>query len=141
MDNSDKAFLKTADVLIIIFSICQLILECFQLWKRKLAYLLDHENWIEVTMFVISVAFVSYHLRSAADCFCSTPYTWALGIIAVFLGWMNLIIFLRQVPLTGITISIMFNIFTTFMKLLFFATLLIFAFALPFYMLLLMPVS
>ena len=139
LKDSDKAFLKIADILIIIFSICQLILEGLQFWRRKIAYLLDHENWIEVMIFAISVAFVSYHLHS--DCFCSDRRTWILGIIAVFLGWINLIVFLKQLPLTGITVNIMVNIFSTFMQLTFLAGLLIFAFALPFYMLLVIPVS
>ena len=85
------------------------------------------------------MTFVTRDLTS--DCFCPDRATWTVGVIAVFLGWMNLMFFLRRVPSTGITISIMFNIFTTFLGLIFIAALLIFAFAIPFYMLLVIPVS
>ena len=102
-------------------------------------YLLDFENCLELLIYVLSVAFVTQDLIS--ECFCPDRATWTVGIIAVFLGWMNLMFFLRRVPSTGITISIMFNIFTTFVKLVFLAALLIFAFALPFHMLLMIPVS
>ena len=113
--------------------------ECYEFWRRRITYLLDFENWLEILIYVLSLAFVTQDLIS--ECFCPDRSTWTVGIIAVFLGWMNLMFFLRRVPSTGITISIMFNIFTTFMKLVFLAALLIFAFALPFYMLLVIPVS
>lgn len=139
LTDSESAFITTAGVLIIIFSICKLLLECLQFWRRKLHYVLDFENWLEVFIFVLSVVFLLYHLSS--ECFCSDRRTWTVGIIAVFLGWMDLIVVLRRIPMTGITISIMYNIFATFLELIFIATLLIFAFALPFYMLLVIPVS
>jgi len=139
LTDSAKAFITTAGVLIIFFSICKLLLECFQFWRRRLEYVQDFENWLEVIIFVLSVVFISYLFSS--DCFCSDKHTWTVGIIAVFLGWMDLMVFLRRLPLTGITISIMYNIFTTFLELIFIATLLVFAFALPFYMLLVIPVS
>ena len=102
-------------------------------------YLLDFENWLEILIYVLSVVFVVGDLNS--ECFCPDRAIWTVGVIAVFLGWLNLMFFLRRVPSTGITISIMFNIFTTFLGLVFIAALLIFAFALPFYMLLVIPVS
>ena len=139
LEDSDSAFLLSAEVLIIIFSIIQLSAECFQFWRRKVQYVLDFENWLEILVYVVSVVFVARHLDS--ECFCSDRHTWTMGIIAVFLGWINLLFFLRRVPFTGITISIMYNILTTFLGLIFIAALLIFAFALPFYMLLEIPVS
>ena len=126
-------------MLIIFYCIIELLSESYQFWRRRLQYLLDFENWLEILIYVLSVIFVYRDLTS--ECFCPDRATWTVGVIAVFLGWMNLMFFLRRVPATGITISIMFNIFTTIVKLVFIAALLIFAFALPFYMLLVIPVS
>ena len=137
--DSDSAFLTTAAVLIIFFSVIQLSSEVLQFWRRRIQYILDIENWLEVLIYMMSVIFVSRQLDS--ECFCADRGTWTVGIIAIFLGYMDLVVFLRRVPLTGIAISIMYNIFTTFLGLIFIAALLIFAFALPFYMLLVIPVS
>ena len=137
--DEDIAYLNTAEKLIIAYCIIEIFSECYEFWRRRINYLLDFENWLEISIYVLSVTFVTQDLIS--ECFCPDRATWTVGIIAVFLAWMNLMFFLRRVPSTGITISIMFNIFTTFMKLVFLAALLIFAFALPFYMLLVIPVS
>ena len=125
--------------MIIIFCVIQLFLEFTQMWRRKIQYILDMENWVEILVFAISIAFVIYHIDS--ECSCPDRRTWTLGILAVFFGYMNLFFYLRRVPITGITISIMYNIFTTFLSLILIAALLIFNFALPFYMLLVFPVS
>ena len=139
LEGSEDSFLTAADALIMVFCIISLMLECLQLWRRRVQYVLDFENWLEILIYVLSLVFVSQHINS--ECFCADRETWTVGIIAVFLGYMDLIVFLRRLPLTGITISIMYNIFTTFLGLIFIAALLIFAFALPFYMLLQIPVS
>ena len=139
LSDSASAFLTTAEVLIIFFSVIQLSSEVLQFWRRRIQYILDIENWLEVLIYVLSVIFVSRHLDS--DCFCSDRATWTLGVIIVFLAYMDFVVILRRVPITGITISIMYNIFATFLGLIFIAALLIFAFALPFYMLLVIPVS
>ena len=121
------------------YCVIELFSELYQFWRRRIKYLLDFENCLELLIYILSVIFVTRDLTS--DCFCPDRATWTVGVIAVFLGWMNLMFFLRRVPSTGITISIMFNIFTTFLGLIFIAALLIFAFAIPFYMLLVIPVS
>ena len=139
LQSRNIAFLDTAEVLIIMFCVIELFLESYQFWRRRAQYLLDFESWLEILIFILSAVFVYRDLIS--ECFCPDRTTWTVGIIAVFLGWMNLLFFLRRVPSTGITISIMYNIFTTFLGLVFIAALLIFAFALPFYMLLVIPVS
>ena len=103
--------------------------------------MLDIENWIEVVVYVTSIVFVSFHLQSQSKCFCPTKPTWVIGIIAVFSGWIYHVVFSRRIPFTGVIIGIMYNIFITFIGLILIAAQLIFAFALPFYMLLTIPVS
>jgi len=136
---SAETFLITADILIIIFSIIQFILELFQFWRRKLEYIKDLENWVENFIFVLSVIFAGYHLQ--LDCFCPDKATWSLAVLVIFFGYINQVYFLRRLPYTGITISIMYNILYTFAELTVIAALLVFSFSLPFFMLLKIPVS
>ena len=128
-----------ADIVIIVYCTSWLLLEALQLWRRKLQYLLDFENWLEIILNVTTIAFVLHHLQ--LQCFCPDRRTWTLGIIAVFLGWINHVVFTRQVPITGVIINILYNICFTFFGLILMAAQLMFAFALPFYMLLANPVS
>ena len=126
--------------MIIIYCISRVLLEVLQFCRRRLQYLLDLENWLEMIVFATSITFVTKHLQ-LEDCFCPDKSTWAMGIIAVLFGWINHIVFSRQIPFTGIIVSIMYNICITFVKVMLIAAQLIFIFALPLYMLLTIPVS
>ena len=126
--------------MIIIYCISQLLLEILQLCKRKQKFVVDLEKWLEVIVFATSITFAIYHLQ-LEECFCPDKFTWAMGVIAVFLGWINHIVFSRQIPFTGVIVSIMYNICLTFVKVMLIAAQLIFIFALPLYMLLTIPVS
>ena len=61
-------------------------------------------------------------------------WQWQFGAIAVFLGWLDLIIFIRKLPLTGIYVVMFVDIFYTFCRLFFLSLLLVIAFSLAFYM-------
>ena len=63
-----------------------------------------------------------------------SEWQWQLGAIAVFLGWIDLIIFIRKLPLTGIYVVMFIDIFYTFCRLFFLSFLLVVAFGLAFYM-------
>ena len=52
----------------------------------------------------------------------------------MFLGWLDLIIFIRKLPLTGIYVLMFIDIFYTFCRLFFLSLLLVIAFGLAFYM-------
>ena len=72
---------------------------------------------------------------------CISEGTWRIGAIAVFLGWATVTIDLKRFPFTGVIINMLSSITLTFVKLIPIAILLTFTFALPFYMLLAIPVS
>ena len=62
------------------------------------------------------------------------PWQWQLGAIAVFLGWVDLIIFFSKLPLTGIYVVMFIDILYTFCRLFILSTLLVVAFGLAFFM-------
>lgn len=63
-----------------------------------------------------------------------SSWQWQLGALSLFLGWINLIIFIRKLPLTGIYVVMFVGVFYTFCRLLFLSILLLIAFGLSFYM-------
>ena len=88
---------------------------------------------MEILLLVCTTIFaLAGHIGS---CFCLTNATWQIGAFAVFLGWIDLVLFLKILPLTGIPINMLQNVVLTFLKLIYLPIILIVSFALPFYML------
>ena len=72
---------------------------------------------------------------SQTECYCERNWQWQVGVVAVFLAWINLVIFAEKIPLTGLYVVMFLNIFYTFMRMVILAFLLVISFALAFYML------
>ena len=108
-------------------------MELFELVQRRLLYLKEIENYLEILLIVCTAIFaITGH---AADCFCVSSFSWQTGALALFLGWVDLIMYLKKLPLTGIRINMLQTVVITFLKLIYLPAILIVAFALPFYML------
>ena len=135
----EYGLLSTVNYIILLSSAVQLPLEILQLWRRKVLYLYDLENFVEFPMFVLTIIFCAGLDNN--DCFCTNAGIWQVGAVALFLAWIDLLMFLKRLPFTGIPINILLNIVYTFTTLAIIPTLLILSFALPFYMLLVRPVS
>ena len=120
-------------------SAVQLLREIVQLWRRKVIYFYDLENFVELPMFILTIIFCVG--LDSNDCFCTSASNWQVGAVALFLAWIDLLMFLKRLPFTGIPINILLNIVYTFVTLAIVPTLLILSFAFPFYMLLVRPVS
>lgn len=69
------------------------------------------------------------------DCWCAPPWQWQIGAFAIFLAYINLLLLFKGIPLLGVPINMLFHIVITFLKLIYLPILLIFSFAIPFYML------
>ena len=124
--------LLTMSVFVILFSLIRLLMEVFQAFQLRLVrYFLSWVNWIELLVFSSSILFVMTFL---SDCLCPTIWQWQVGAIAIFLGWVDLIVFIRKLPGTGIYVVMFVDIFYTFWRLFFLSLLLVIAFGLAFYM-------
>ena len=86
---------------------------------------------MELCLYVFSIIFVwVFHDR----CLCPFLWQWQLGIVAVFLAWINLMIFFSKFPLTGVYVLMFTTICRTFLKILVLSLLLVIAFALTFFL-------
>ena len=128
-----------AAVVVIITAAARLLLvELVQLVKTHYHYFLKIENYIELLAYLSSIIFVSHF---GTNCWCSRNWQWQLGAFGVFLAWINLILFLKRVPLLGIYV-LMFNVILhTFLKFALIAFLFVVAFCIAFYMILYKAVS
>ena len=118
---------------ILLSAIARLALEFLQFMKTLGYYLLDVENYVELLTYVCSIIFV---IQFGANCWCPTNWQWQLGAFGVFLAWINLILFLKRVPLLGIYVLMFNTILYTFMKFVIIAFLFVVAFCISFYMIL-----
>ena len=86
-------------------------------------------------MFLLTIIFVLLGFMN--DCWCAPPWQWQIGALALFMAYINFLFLLKGLPLLGvyIPINMLFNIVTTFLKLIYLPILLILSFAFPFYML------
>ena len=133
-------FLYVGSILLLIIITVLTVMSTLRFYRRRLIYLQDLVNYVEVVLAVSTFIFVILHLENRNNCFCASVGAWQTAVLAVLFGWMGLIIHLTKLPLTGILINMLLSIFYTFMKLSIILALLCFAFALPFYMLLTQPV-
>lgn len=111
-------------------AVFHLALEGIQTWSNFSAYIKNWINHLEMVLYLTSIVFLwVFHF----DCLCPTAWQWQLGVVAVFLGWANLIVFVSDIPFIGIYVFMFHHILFTFLKVLIFSVLLIVKFGLTFY--------
>ena len=99
-------------------------------WKELLSRLFF--GTVRFFMFVFAIAFAAvFHF----PCPCVTNGQWQVGVLAVFLGWINMITFIKLVPRLGVYVLMFQSVIYSFLKMLLLGLLLIVAFGLAFYML------
>lgn len=118
-------------IAVILTSTFRLLLEIPQMFVLKHRYLLEFSNWMEITLFVSSIVFACVF---SSPCFCPKSWQWQIGTVAVFLAWIDLMLFLDKFPWIGIYVLMFVQVVSTFVKTLFVSCLLVIAFALTLYM-------
>ena len=131
--DSSQVFLRFAATLLLVYCGVRSVTELLQFIQRRIDYLTEPENYMEVLM--IFSTFIFAITGQAQDCFCLNGFAWQFGALAVFLAWIDLVLYLKKLPLTGIPINMLQSVVLTFLKLIYLPTILIIAFAIPFYML------
>ena len=137
--NGKKAFLTGAAVLIVTFSMIRIAVEAFQIYYRHFRYFLDVENWMELYLYSSAIAFVGFGL--ADDCQCPHPWQWEFGAVTLLIAWLNLVLFLKKFPLTGVYVLMFIHIMNTILRIILLPILFVISFGLTFYMLFYRPVS
>ena len=102
-------------------------------YKRfiKFKYFTLPSNYMEIPLYTLSLIFVSaiHH-----ECLCPNRVQWQIGTIAVFLAWIDLLLFMNKWPNLGIYIGMLWRIIKNFLKVSIIVLFLIISFGLAFYM-------
>ena len=96
----------------------------------KLEYFRYLSNYLEIPMYVLSIAFVT----TTNSCFCPSRIQWQAGTVAMFFAWIDFILFLNKWPDLGIYIGIIWKITIRFLSVSLIAILLLLSFTFTFYM-------
>ena len=127
-------FLFFSAVLCILFCAFYLALEVVQLLRRGRQYFLDYENYVQVFLHLTCLFFV---FPVGHEEWCFPRWRWAFGALAIlFLAWLNSILVLKSMPYIGQSITMLFNVYFNFIKLIYLPILLVLTFGFSFYMLL-----
>ena len=70
-------------------------LEILQVYTLGLTYLHDWTNYLEVILYITSILFIS---SAVHRCICAAYWQWQVGVVAVFLAWIDFLIFIRILP-------------------------------------------
>ena len=126
-------FLAAAAIALCILSFIGLLVEFQQLMNRGLRYVKDPDNYFQLALYILTLIFI-VSLLMGNDNWCSTPWQWQIGALAVFLSWFNFIFILKYLSYTAGQINMFLSICVAFLRLIFLPILLILAFGIPFYM-------
>nr|KAG5711034.1 hypothetical protein BaRGS_013768 [Batillaria attramentaria] len=113
-------------------AVINMLKELFQFWQAKLAYFgwTNLFEWATNIMAILLVLDFNF-------CQLKTGYRhhwqWQLGAVSIFLGWVNLLLFVQKLPQLGIYVVMFTDILKTFSKFFSVFFLFIVAFALAFY--------
>lgn len=124
-------------VILILMSGVFLVVEVLEIRTWKITreghlYSVVTEAIFRTAMFLLTIVFVFGFWN---DCWCTPPWQWQIGALAVFMAYINVLLLLKGIPVLGVPINMLLNIVITFLKLIYLPVLLIFSFAIPFYML------
>jgi len=137
--DAKERFLSVATVFLIISSCAHLALEGLQVFNRKLQYLKDWQNYLEISLSISTISFVlSVRLNG---CYCPNASQWQLGCVIIFVGWIDLIILMKSIPFLAISVNMLISITQSFLKLAFLPVVLIISFGIPLYLLFHQPVN
>ncbi|XP_073259168.1 transient receptor potential cation channel subfamily A member 1-like [Porites lutea] len=101
----------------------------FQLKMQKKRYLVFFSHYLEWIAYVSALAYIF------PACDCKLGYKQEVGAIALFFGWVNLILFLRRISSYGRYIIMLTTMFVTLFKVLLLFVLFVMTFSSAFYLL------
>ena len=122
--------------------ICELCI-LFKQYCIRLRNCKWHNNWKEFLLqlffgtvrFFIFVFAVAFAAVLNFPCPCPTNGQWQVGVLAVFLGWINMISYIKMIPRLGVYVLMFQSVIYSFLKITLLGIFLIIAFGLTFYML------
>ncbi|XP_072178741.1 transient receptor potential cation channel subfamily A member 1-like [Diadema setosum] len=131
-------FGRIGNWVILVLAVFNLIRELFQLYFQRRSYFASFCNLIEWALYVLAILLVLplSQIRYHNGIRIPLAWQWQCGAVAVFLAWINLILYIRRFSVLGIYVIMFTEILRTFIQFVLILVLVLVAFALAFYTLL-----
>uniref|UniRef100_A0A8C4QZE1 Transient receptor potential cation channel, subfamily A, member 1a n=2 Tax=Eptatretus burgeri TaxID=7764 RepID=A0A8C4QZE1_EPTBU len=130
-----EPFGRTTDkfLLLIIFTLScvSLVKESIQLIHQRKKYFMDPSNLIEWILYVSTILFVIPTFSNF-----NSEFTWNFGAVSIFLGWFNLLLYIRRFEYGGMYVVMLLEILKTLFHIMLLFCFLFIAFGLAFHTLL-----
>ena len=140
--NKDDAFTETIPFVILIFSLLHICKELLQIYVQRWNYFNDLSNYLNWTLYITAALFMVPYVTNPDvldKFFASTnndpQLLWNIGVIAIFVCYTNMMLFLRRYRLFGTYISMYIEVTKTVFQVMVVFIFLVLGFALAFYVL------
>ncbi|KAJ6663961.1 hypothetical protein lerEdw1_008915 [Lerista edwardsae] len=130
-DKKNSYFITVCMCSVLIMSLFGIGKEILQLFQQKLRYLLDYSNLLDWTIYTTSIIFVSSLIGKVPP-----HLQWECGAVAIFLSWMNFLLYLQRFETYGIYVVMFWEILRTLIRITVVFFFLMLAFGLSFHVLL-----
>ena len=128
-------------IFLTILALVNVAKEIFQMFLRGPRYFTNVENLVEIAYYVMTIIFLAPYLYANVENNHEIPEVllsgngWQFGILAVFFGWIDFVLYLRSYmfPTLGLYITMFFEILKTFLRILSVIVLFLFGYANVFY--------
>lgn len=133
---SKEAFNNVSPYLILAFALFHLAKELYQIVLLRMEYFKQLTNLLEWTLYLSTTIFILPYVSSSFSSLRGDPrVTWQIGTVAIFLGYMNLILFMQTLDQVGIYVTMFYQVGKTFLKAITFFAMFALAFSVVFFIL------
>ena len=137
----DSTFTKSVPYIVLLFAILHLCKEFSQLYMQRWKYFKDSSNYLDWILYISIAVFMAPYvtLLDVIDerfSGMSDPrYLWIFGVVAIFVCYSNMMLFLRRYRLFGTYISMYTEVIKTIVQVMVVFFFLVLGFSLVFYVL------
>ena len=137
----DSTFTKSVPFIVMVFALLYICKEFFQMYMKRWSYFKDTSNYLDWILYISTILFMAPYVTSLDvldERFSglSDPRSlWILGVVAIFVCYTNMMLFLRRYRLFGTYISMYTEVTKTIVQVMVVFTFLVMGFALVFYIL------
>ena len=101
--------------LLFIFGVFHLLKEIWQIVTLKLKYFQDLANFVEWGLYLSLLVFAVPFLAEE-NVYPNTDVVWIVGVVALFLSYVNVILYARRIGEAGLYVSMYVEVLKTFVK-------------------------
>lgn len=137
----DSAFAESVPFIVMIFAVLHNCKEFFQMYMKRWNYFKDTSSYLNWILYISTTLFMAPYVTYLRDLdkrfsgMNDPRYLWLVGVVAIFVCYTNMMLFLRRYRLFGTYISMYIEVTKTVFQVMVVFMFLVMGFALVFYIL------